>query len=157
MIRTIHLDDNKELAIIIRKSLEAYGLNIPGTVYTDPTTDDLYTLFSVKGSVYFVAMEDDRILGGCGIYPSAGLPEGCAEFVKLYLREDARGKGLGYQLMDTALNWAREYGYKKVYLETFEKLRFAMKLYYKFDFKNLPAPLGNTGHHACEIWMLKEF
>jgi putative acetyltransferase len=155
MIRTIQQNDNKDLAFIIRESLKAYGLNIPGTVYTDPTTDDLFSLFKREGAVYFVAMENDVVLGGCGIFPTEGLPDKCAELVKLYLREEARGKGLGYRLMETALNWAADYGYKEIYLETFQELSFAMKLYFKFGFKELEAPLGNSGHHACQIWMLK--
>ena len=157
MIRTIKEIDNKELATIIRKSLEAHGLNRPGTVFTDPTTDSLYELFKKKSSVYFVAFEGDIILGGCGIYPTEGLPDKHAELVKLYLKEESRGKGLGFQLFEMALEWAKNYGYQHIYLETFNELSSAVKLYKKFGFEELSAPMGNSGHHACEIWMLKSF
>lgn len=156
MIRKIRASDNEELALIIRHTLKTYGLDRPGTVYTDPTTDNLFELFQRDGSVYFVATEGEKILGGCGIYPTKGLPEKHAELVKLYLREDARGKGLGYELFEKCLKWAGTQGYKHVYLETFEELSFAVKLYNKFGFRKLPEPLGDSGHHACEIWMLKD-
>jgi putative acetyltransferase len=155
MIREILKDDNQTLAHIIRTSLKSFGLDRPGTVYTDPTTDALFELFQTRGSVYFVATEQGSILGGCGIYPTKGLPDGHAELVKLYLSEEARGKGLGKALMEHSLNWARTVGYTHIYLETFNELNSAVGLYYKLGFKDLAAPMGDSGHHACEVWMLK--
>lgn len=155
MMREILKSDNQFLAQIIRRSLKSFGLDRPGTVYTDPTTDALYELFQTPGSVYFVAIENGEILGGCGIYPTKGLPTGHAELVKLYLSEGARGRGLGKALMEQALNWARSFGYGHIYLETFNELNSAVSLYYKLGFKDLPAPMGDSGHHACEVWMLK--
>lgn len=154
-MREILKSDNQFLAQIIRRSLKSFGLDRPGTVYTDPTTDALYELFQTPGSVYFVAIENGEILGGCGIYPTKGLPTGHAELVKLYLSEGARGRGLGKALMEQALNWARSFGYGHIYLETFNELNSAVGLYYKLGFKDLPAPMGDSGHHACEVWMLK--
>src|SRR5919112_6758038 len=99
-IRKIELKDNKELASIVRTSLAEFGANKPGTVYYDDTTDHLYELFQEPGSIYFVAEQDGKILGGAGIYPSEGLPEGTCELVKMYLNKEARGKGLGRTLID---------------------------------------------------------
>jgi putative acetyltransferase len=153
--REISKSDNKVLASIIRKSLEAHNLARPGTVYTDPTTDDLFDLFREDGSVYFVAEDETGVLGGCGIFPTQGLPRRYAELVKLYLREDARGKKLGYELMRRSLEWAKENGYTHIYLETFAELASAVSLYKKLGFYELGKPMGDSGHHACEIWMLK--
>lgn len=155
MMREILKSDNQILAHIIRASLKSFGLDRPGTVYTDPTTDALYELFQTPGSVYFVASEQGTILGGCGIFPTKGLPANHAELVKLYLSEEARGKGLGKALMEHSLNWARTAGYTHIYLETFNELNSAVGLYYKLGFKDLAAPMGESGHHACEVWMLK--
>lgn len=155
-MRVIKKEDNKSLATIIRKSLEAHNLGIPGTVYTDPTTDHLYELFRAEGSVYFVAFEGEKILGGCGIFPTQGLPEGHAELVKLYLDLSVRGKGIGFKLMTRAIQWAREYGYRHLYLETMAELSSAVDLYLNLGFRKLEQPLGNSGHHACQIWMTKK-
>ena len=87
-LRPISPEDNSRLALIIRTSLEEFGLDLPGTVYTDPTTDALFELFQKKGSSYWVLEEDGQIIGGCGLYPTDGLPAGCAELVKLYLSKD---------------------------------------------------------------------
>lgn len=154
--RTIQPDDNKVLASIIRSTLSEFGANHPGTVYYDETTDHLYELFRATGSIYFVVEWMGRILGGGGIYPSRGLASDTAELVKMYLIPEARGMGIGQNLISRCLEFAKEEGYSKVYIETMPELKKAMSLYEKMGFRYLDGPLGNTGHTGCEIWMLKE-
>ena len=93
-IRNIAKRDNKQLSHIIRSVLSEFKANKPGTVYYDPTTDDLFTLFQTSRSAYFVAEMNDEIVGGAGVFPTPDLPEGCCELVKLYLLPQARGKGV---------------------------------------------------------------
>lgn len=154
--RTLAASDNQALASIIRSSLEEFNVPKEGTVHSDPTTDNLYALFETPGSIYFVAEEDGNLLGGCGIFPTEGLPEGCAELVKLYLSNASRGKGLGKKLMEQCFEAASALGYTQLYLESFPQLAQAVSMYEKTGFKPLDAPLGNSGHHACTIWMLKD-
>jgi len=156
-IRTIQPADNQPLALIIRNALTEFGANKPGTVYYDPTTDALYDLFQTQGSIYYVAELNGQLIGGAGIYPSAGLPPDTCELVKMYLSPEARGKGTGKTLIEKALQFAREAGYKKVYIETMPELRKAMSVYEKFGFRYLDGPLGQTGHFGCGVWMLLEF
>src|ERR1700709_645642 len=111
-IRPIEPADNPALAIIIRNALAEFGANKPGTVYYDPTTDALYELFQTPGSFYLVAIENNQLLGGAGIFPSKGLPDAVAELVKMYLCKEARGKGLGKRLIDQCLQLAKQSGYK---------------------------------------------
>lgn len=155
-IRTIEPADNPALAIIIRHTLTEFGANHPGTVYYDSSTDALYDLFQTPGSTYFVAGLNGKLLGGAGIFPSDGLPTGTCELVKMYLLPEARGLGLGRRLIDKSLDFARAAGYRQVYLETMPELRKAVSVYEKFGFRYLDAPMGNTGHFGCDIWMLKE-
>lgn len=155
-IRPIQPSDNAALAVIIRSALEEFGANHPGTVYYDATTDALYELFRQPGSGYFVALIDDKIVGGGGIFPTEGLPEGTCELVKMYLSPEARGTGLGKRLIGTSLDFAKATGYKKVYLETMPELKQALKVYARFGFDYLSAPMGNSGHTGCSLWMMKE-
>ncbi|MGZ3901641.1 MAG: GNAT family N-acetyltransferase [Bacteroidia bacterium] len=154
--RRIQPGDNKPLADIIRSVFREFKINKPGTVYTDPTTDHLYEVFQTKGSTYFVAEENGIMIGGCGIYPTTGLPEGCVELVKFFLTASARGKGTGQELMHKSMEAAKELGYKQMYLETFPELSKAVSIYEREGFKNLDHAMGNSGHYACNIWMLKE-
>ena len=156
-IRTIQSSDNSDLAVIIRNALAEFGANKPGTVFFDPTTDYLYELFEQPGSIYYVAEQDGTIIGGAGIFPSNGLPQGTCELVKMYLSPPSRGKGLGKLLIEKCLEFAAGAGYQQVYIETMPELRKAVSVYEKFGFTYLNGPLGNTGHFGCDVWMLKQF
>jgi putative acetyltransferase len=155
LFRPLEKKDNVLLAELIRKVFREFKIDRPGTVYTDPTTDNLYDLFKVPESIYWVAEENGMILGGCGIYPTQELPEGCAELVKLYLSKEARGKGIGKELMNVSINSAKEMGCKQLYLESLPELGNAVALYEKAGFIKIDKPLGNSGHFGCTIWMLK--
>jgi putative acetyltransferase len=154
--RLIEKRDNAELAALIRSILREFHIDQPGTAYTDPTTDDLYTLFDHRGSQYWIAEENGIILGGCGIYPTNGLPRGCAELVKYYVSFAMRGKGIGKQLMQQCFDSAIRLGYKQLYLETVPELGKAIGIYEKAGFKYLTRALGNSGHYFCNVWMLKD-
>ena len=154
--RKIEKRDNREIAELIRSVFREFKIDKPGTVYFDPTTDDLFALFSVPGSEYWIAEKDGVIIGGCGVYPTPGLPAGCAELVKLYLSPVQRGKGIGWQLMERTFESARRLGYTQLYLESLPELDRAISLYEKAGFRHIPGPLGNSGHFGCNIWMLKE-
>ena len=156
-IRTIQAEDNPALASIVKDTLAEFGANHPGTVYYDPTTDALYELFQKKGAAYFVAELNDKLVGGGGIYPTDGLPADTCELVKMYLLPISRGLGLGRTLIEKCLAYAKETGYKKVYLETMPELKQALKVYEKFGFSYLKGPIGNSGHTGCSLWMLLNF
>lgn len=154
--RKIRKEDNREIADVIRAVFREFKIDRPGTVYFDPTTDDLFTLFQVPGSVYWIAEDAWRIIGGCGIYPTPGLPEGCAELVKFYLSADYRGKGIGWNLMQKSFDWAKDAGYRQLYLESLPELGKAISMYDRAGFKKISAQLGNSGHFGCDIWMIKD-
>lgn len=155
-IRPIEQKDNIDLAKVIRGALEEFGANKPGTVYFDPTTDALFELFNTPGSYYFIALIDNKLVGGAGIFPTENLPEGTCELVKLYLHKDARGIGLGKKLLNTAMQWAKENGYTQVYLESMPELSKAVTIYENVGFRRIDQPLGNSGHCGCDIWMIKD-
>ena len=154
--RPIQIEDSAELAVLIRSVLKEHGADKPGTVYTDPTTDSLFELFQTEGSFYWVALKEQEIIGGCGIFPTLGLPDKCAELVKLYVSKSSRGTGIGFKLIEICLQHAKEAGYSSVYLETLPELSKAAGLYAQMGFQKLTKPMGNSGHFACDLWTLKE-
>ena len=154
--RLIEEKDNREIAELIRTVFREFNIHKPGTVYFDPTTDNLFGLFSTRGSEYWIAEDDGVIIGGCGVFPTPGLPEGCAELVKFYLSASQRGKGTGWKLMEKAFGSAKKYGYTQLYLESLPELSKAISLYERSGFKFISGPLGNSGHFGCNIWMLKD-
>lgn len=155
IIREIAPHDNIVLAKIIRSSLEEFKANKRGTVYYDETTDHLSNLFKTPGSKYFVAEEGQTVLGGAGIFPTAGLPEGTCELVKMYLVPECRGLGIGKALINQCLDFAKSIGQHSVYIETLPELHIAVKVYEHMGFTRLEAPLGDSKHTGCSIWMTK--
>ena len=155
IIRPLEKKDNERLAAIIRNALTEFKANKPGTVYYDETTDHLFELFQSGKGIYKVALLNDELVGGAGIYHTEGLDADTCELVKLYLAPCARGKGIAKELMTECLQAAKNAGYKKVYLETMPELTVAVPMYEKFGFTYLKGPLGNSGHNGCGIWMIK--
>nr|WP_294862350.1 GNAT family N-acetyltransferase [uncultured Fluviicola sp.] len=155
-IEKIQPEDNQAIAVLIREVLTEFGANKPGTVFTDPTTDDLYLLFQTRKSHYFIAKDNGTVVGGCGIYPTAGLPEECVELVKLYVSKSHRSIGLGKQLMERSIHAAIAEGYRELYLETLPELHVAVGLYEYLGFEYLDHPYGDSGHFACDLWMRKK-
>ncbi len=155
-IRRIEPSDNPYLATIIRNAFIEFDAPKTGTVYSDPTTDKLYELFSAKkNSCCFAALENETIVGCCGIYPTEGLDDNYAELVKFYLAKEARDKGIGKALFEKSIEESKKLGYSHLYIESQAKFANAVKLYERYGFKSLDHSLGNSGHENCGIWMLK--
>lgn len=155
-ISEVTVQDNAALAAMIKAVFEEHDAPKCGTVYSDPTTNNLYELFTANKSVLWVAKISDEIVGCCGIYPTKGLDNDCTELVKFYLPAAARGKGIGKVLMEKSIESAKNFDYKKIYLESLPNFSKAVSIYEKQGFKTLTQPLGNSGHTTCNIWMLKE-
>lgn len=140
--RRITAADDEAIARIVRTNLERLHLNIPGTAYYDPELDHLSTYYNgaPETRCYFIALDEgDKVVGGVGIAEFAGI-EGCAEMQKLYLDDSAKGRGYSKVLVSAAESWAKEAGYKKLYLETHSNLKIAMKLYEKLGFEEIEKP-----------------
>lgn len=155
IIRPIEQRDNKKIADIIKTVCREYKVDWPGTVYTDPTTNDIYELFKTPRSAYWVAEENGKLIGGCGIYPTDGLPKHFAELVKFYLLPGSRGKGIGKKLMAKNFVSAIALGYEYLYLKSIPEFDSALGLYEKAGFEQLEAALGSLEDLVCNIWMVK--
>jgi len=146
---------NADLARMIRSTFHEHNAPTKGTVFEDPTTDDLYDLFQKEGSVLWVLESNKKAIGCCGIFPTSGLSKDTCELVKFYIAPEARGKGYGRQLMTKSCDWALNYGYEKIYLESLDAFNNAVDLYKKSGFVLLVRPMGDSGHNGCNLWMLK--
>jgi putative acetyltransferase len=155
LIRKLKEEDNLPLAKMIRNVFEEHDAPKTGTVYSDPTTDNLFELFKKERSELWVAELDNEIVGCCGVYPTDGLESKCAELVKFYVYNNARGKGIGKALMEKSIESAKQLGYSELYLESLPQFAKAVSLYEMLGFKNLDHPMGSSGHTSCNIWMLK--
>ncbi|MFV7785750.1 bifunctional helix-turn-helix transcriptional regulator/GNAT family N-acetyltransferase [Shewanella marisflavi] len=153
-IRSLEEQDNRHIARVIRNVSAEYGLT-PDKGYSvaDPTLDDLYSVYQGDKAHYWVVDYKGLVMGGVGIAPLPGHSEIC-ELQKMYFDPKLRGKGFAKRMALQAFEFARRQGFSLCYLETTACLHEAVKLYEKLGFEHLDAPLGNTGHDACEMPML---
>lgn len=155
LIRPIQKNDNPKIAAVIREVFVGDGYPLTGTAYADPQLDAMFETYSQPQSVYFVVETDDKIVGGAGIGPVENEPTTC-ELQKMYFLPQARGKGLGFEMIQKCLAAATGFGYEKCYLETLSEMQVAQQLYKKAGFDYLSHPMGNTGHTTCGVWMVKD-
>ncbi|ABZ75396.1 transcriptional regulator, MarR family with acetyltransferase activity [Shewanella halifaxensis HAW-EB4] len=154
-IRSITSDDNAQMAQVIRQVSAEYGLTADkGYGVADKTLDNLSEVYQAQNAHYWVIELEGKILGGAGIAPLVGHPDTC-ELQKMYFLPEVRGKGFAKRLALQAIRYANVQGYTSCYLETTANLIEAIKLYESLGFKHLDGPIGNTGHDACEITMLR--
>ncbi len=106
-------------------------------------------------SCYLVALSNEIVIGGCGIAAFNGSNDIC-ELRKLFLMPANRGFGIGRELTERCLDFARTQTYKTCYLDTLSNMRSAISLYEGMGFKHLAKPLNGTIHSGCDVWMLKE-
>ena len=156
-IRAIKASDNEELAALLRSILIEMGVPKVGTAYADEALDCMYETYDVDQAEYFVIEEDGKLLGGAGIAALANYNGPVCELQKMYISASLRGKGVGKQLMDVCLNFAKTSGFEQVYIETMPYMEAAQKLYKRSGFEYIDGPMGSTGHSACPVHMLKTF
>ena len=156
-IRPIQPEDNAQIANIIRRVSQEFGLAAEsGFAVGDSILDELYQVYQQPKSAYWVVVDQqNKIYGGGGIAPLKG-DATILEIQKMYFLPEIRKQGFAKKILELSFEFALAHQIKSVYLETTKALWQAVKLYEKLGFQHLDHPEGNTGHsEACEIWMLK--
>ena len=154
-IREVREEDNAALAKAIRQVLIDIGVPKVGTAYADPELDFMYQAYQTTRSAYFVIEEDGVVLGGAGIAPLAGEDPKICELQKMYFLAQGRGRGLGQQMIDHCLAYAKDQNFELCYLETLPYMKAAQKLYLKTGFSYIDGPMGSTGHTSCNVRLTK--
>ena len=155
LIRLLEPADVPALLTIIADSRAEYGMADRVAELLEPADRALYATYQRQRSLYFVAVTDGQIVGGSGIAPLAGADPLTCELQRMYLRRDARGRGIGSGLLENCLKAARQFWYVRCYLETINEMRGALGFYGRNGFRDLESPLGQTGHAHNDRWMLR--
>jgi GNAT superfamily N-acetyltransferase len=104
--------------------------------------------FDVSSWAFFLAEEDDRILGGATVAwntNGVNMLEGRIDMSVLWdirVHPDARGKGIGKELFLTAAQWSREHGCVRMKVETQNNNVRACKFYQ---------------HMGCELGAIRKY
>ena len=90
----------------------------------------------------WLALADDRVEGSIAIDGSHA--DTTSAHLRWFIASDSlRGSGVGAQLLDQALAFSRERGYRRTYLWTFEGLGAARHLYEKAGFRLVHQQAGD--------------
>lgn len=155
-IREIQPKDNQQVKNVVQSVLVEMGVPKVGTAYEDASLNNMYAEYDKPKMAYFVVEESGKIIGGAGIAPLANSKENICELQKMYFLPQIRGKGAGAEMMQKCLEFAKEQGYEKCYLETMPYMEHAQRLYARSGFRSLDKPMGDTGHYNCPVWMIRD-
>jgi putative acetyltransferase len=156
LIREIQKEDNVQIAAVIREVFISEDYPKTGTAFADSQLDFMFEAYDKPRSTYFVVEINGKIIGGAGVSQLENSNDTICELQKMYFLKEARGKGLGLQMIEKCIATAIEFGYSNCYLETLPEMLVAQSLYKKVGFEYLNSPLGNTGHTTCPVWMIKQ-
>lgn len=141
-IRAATLADGPRIQSLVFGVLREYGLE-PDPAGTDTDLLDVEGFYQAGGGMFEVVEDESgRLLGTVGLWVRG---DGSCELRKMYLAAEARGQGLGKQLLERAIAHARRAGCRRVDLETAGVLKEAIALYTRYGFK----PVALPAHAAC--------
>ncbi len=154
-VRPVLPADGPGMADIIRQVLVEFKVPKKGSAFSDPSMEAFYSYYQAPRSVYWVLTDGEQLWGGGGLAPLENGDSGICELQKMYFRKEIRGQGWGEHILLMALEKARAFAYRQCYLETMHYMQAAQALYQRQGFSYLEAPMGNTGHTVCTVWMSK--
>lgn len=103
-----------------------------------------------RGGQIFQAIDDKKIvMGCCALIPHPEMDS--YELAKMAVSPASRGRGIGRLLGEALLDYARNHGVKRIFLEGNTHLEASIALYRKLGFKEIPL-IGNA-YERCDILM----
>jgi ribosomal protein S18 acetylase RimI-like enzyme len=84
----------------------------------------------------------------CGCVALRRIDQATCEMKRLYVRPDARGLGVGAELVRLIVDRAKSRGYRAMRLDTLPSMKSAIALYASFGFREIPAYTFNPIHGA---------
>src|SRR2546423_9617546 len=128
-----HLDGFRSL---VSETLREFGFD------PDPELDGDLEDPAATYAALWVADDGGAVVGSVAL---RDLGDRRVELKRMYLRPDQRGRGLGKQLLELALDWARANGMRAVRLDTSERMVAARRLYEANGFERVPGEAPRQG------------
>lgn len=155
-IRPIEPRDDPAVAGIIRTVMPEFGADGAGFAIHDAEVTAMSAAYARARCDYFVIEVDGTVLGGGGFAPLEAGDADICELRKMYFLPALRGRGAGRALIAHCMDAASRAGFKRCYIETLTGMDVAQRLYVANGFVPIDAALGNTGHHGCNRFYLRE-
>jgi len=96
------------------------------------------------GALFLASVPGERgVPKPAGCVALRKLDDGVCEMKRLYVQPECRGCGVGKALADRIIQEARDLGYKKMRLDTLERLEEAVSMYRALGFKTIQSYCEN--------------
>ena len=136
---------------MMREYVEWIGLDL-AFQEIDDELDGLPGEYTPPRGALFVVDDRDRLVAMIGLRP---LDEGSCEMKRLFVRPEARGRGLAKQLIARVLEEARRLGYDEIRLDTLPMMGDAQSLYLSIGFSDIApyyeTPIAGTRFMALRL------
>lgn len=130
-IRRFNLRDKDEVKKLICDILKnEFAMDERAFTYSD--LDSIPKVYGGKKEIFFVADENGKIVGTVGIKEES---KNVAILRRLFVKPNSRGKGYGLALIDKALDFCRNNGYRQILFHSSARMKAAIGLCLKRGFK----------------------
>ena len=130
MLSLVKTNSNHEDFQMLTKIFDTFLVEIDG---------DEKDFFAQYNQIYIdnvVIIYENEIPVGCGAFKE--LDSETAEIKRMFVKPEARGKGIASKVLVELESWEKELNYHASQLETSQKLKNAIALYNKFGYKIIP-------------------
>lgn len=121
---------------------EECGYNHEFEGYVCKTIYDLFENYNPEKDRFWFVEVDGKMIGAIAI---VGHSDKRAQLRWFILHPEFRGSGLGWTMLNKALQFCQEKGYQQVFLETTEDQKTAIKMYIKSGFRKV-------AEHETRMW-----
>jgi ribosomal protein S18 acetylase RimI-like enzyme len=133
-IRAARPADMADVRAMLQEYVAWIGLDL-AFQEIDAELDGLPGEYTPPRGALLVAADGDRRVGMIGLRP---LEAGICEMKRLYVRPEARGRGLARRLITRLLDEARRLNYVEIRLDTLPMMSEAQALYQALGFVDIP-------------------
>ena len=149
VVRAFRAEDTSAVADLNRAWLDRFGIREPidDRFLADPAAEVI-----TPGGAIFIAEIDGRFAGTCAIVPHA---DGVFEIIKLAVAPEAKGRGIGRQLIAACLAFARSRGARRAALVSNSQLTTAIRIYEEMGFVHRPLPPGQP-YLTADVYMERD-
>ena len=144
-LREAAADDGAAIRAVVVAVMNEYGLSsdLEGN---DADLRDFVASYRDRGGSFRVVVSTEGVIVGCGgLYP---IDNREAEIRRMYLLPEARGVGIGRELLEELISVASERRFERVVLETASVLKEAISLYRRRGF--VPVARRSTALRQCD-------
>ena len=111
--------------------------------------DDIQQDYFENGGIFLIMLDDSEPICTGAI---RHLEDGICELKRLWLLTDYHGSGLGYRMIQELFSFAREKGYKRIWLQTDAVYQSrALDFYRRLGFYEIPRYTDRTDDIAMEL------